>query len=246
MSERLNRYLARAGVASRRAADELIASGSVRVNGRRPPATGMLVEAGVDRVTVDGRVIEPPGEDHVYLAMNKPARVMVTAGDPEGRTTIFDLLTERPDRRLFSVGRLDYDTRGLILLTDDGELAARLAHPGRRVAKEYVAVVRGIPSDRDLVTLRDGVELDDGRTRPAQVELIGSARGLSEVRITITEGRNRQDRRMFEAIGHEVRGLTRTAFGPIRLGRLHEGGYRRLRPVEIEALRAAPGGGRGK
>ncbi len=239
-TERLNRYLARSGVASRRGADELIASGRVRVNGRRPPPQGVLIEPASDRVTVDGRTVAP-ARAHIHLALNKPAGVMVTARDPQGRPTVFDLLGEHSDRRLFPVGRLDYDTSGLLLLTDDGELANRLLHPRYKVAKEYVATVRGIPAEKDLRALRQGIELEDGRTQPAEAELTGSARGLSEVRIVIREGRNRQVRRMLAAVGHEVKALRRTAFGPIRLGRLKEAGYRRLRPAEVAALREAAG-----
>lgn len=218
----------------------MIASGRVTVNGRRPPPEGMLVNPETDRVAVDGRAVEPV-TDHVYLALHKPAGVIVTASDPQRRTTVFDLLGEHSARRLFAVGRLDLETRGLLLVTDDGELANRLAHPRHKVAKEYVAVVRGIPGDRDLRALREGVELDDGRTQPAEVELLGSARGVSDLRLVIREGRNRQVRRMLAAIGHEVRELRRTAFGPVRLGRLKEGGYRRLRPDEVAALRRAVG-----
>ncbi|MEP7106192.1 MAG: pseudouridine synthase [Chloroflexota bacterium] len=239
-AERLNRFLARSGAASRRGADSLIASGAVLVNGRRPPPTGMLVDADQDRVTVHGRAVEMPAA-RVWFAVNKPAGVVVTTSDPEGRSTLFDLLAEQSDRRLFAVGRLDFDTSGLILVTDDGPLANRLAHPRHKVPKEYVAVVRGIPSEADLARLRAGVELEDGTTRPARVELLGSARGVTDVRVMITEGRNRQVRRMFDVVGHEVRRLTRTAFGPVRLGRLKEGGHRRLRPAEVESLRAAAG-----
>ena len=241
MDERLNRYLARSGVASRRAADALIASGRVLVNGRRPPAAGRLIDPSRDRITVDGVAVEPAGR-HVFLVLNKPAGVVVTASDPQGRPTIYDLLGEHtPGRRLFYVGRLDADTRGLLLVTDDGGLANRLAHPRYKVPKEYLAVVRGVPSESDLRALREGVELEDGRTQPADVELIGSAAGVSSLRIVIREGRNRQVRRMLAAVGHEVRDLQRTGFGPVRLGRLKEGSARRLRPPEIEALRRAAG-----
>jgi pseudouridine synthase len=239
-TERLNRFLARSGVASRRGADSLIASGAVLVNGRRPPPAGMLVDPDSDRVTVEGR----PVQAHTvtaWFAVNKPEGVIVTTSDPQGRATLFDLLGEQSDRRLFAVGRLDFDSSGLILVTDDGPLANRLAHPRHKVPKEYVAVVRGIPGEPDLRRLRDGVELDDGLTRPAEVQLLSSARGVSEVRIVITEGRNRQVRRMFDAIGHEVRRLHRTGFGPVRLGRLKSGGHRRLKPVEVEALQRAAG-----
>ncbi len=198
----------------------------------------MLVDPERVRVTVSGKPVVPM-RDTAWFAVHKPVGVIVTTSDPEGRPTLFGLLGEQSDRRLFAVGRLDFDTSGLILVTDDGKLANRLAHPRHEVAKEYVAVVRGVPSDADLRRLREGVQLEDGPTRPAQVELLGSARGLSEVRIVIREGRNRQVRRMLEAVGHEARELHRTAFGPIRLGRLKAGGHRRLRPEEVEALKRA-------
>jgi 23S rRNA pseudouridine2605 synthase len=218
----------------------LIASGAVRVNGRRPPPSGMLIEPGADRVTVDDRPVVLPSVRQ-YLALNKPGGVLVTTRDPQGRPTVFDLVREAGGGRLFAVGRLDGATRGLLLLTDDGELANRLAHPRHKVAKEYVAVVRGIPSERDLRALREGVLLDDGLTLPAEAEPVDSARGLSKVRVVIREGRNRQVRRMLETVGHPVQDLSRTAFGPIRLGRLRPGGWRRLRPQEVEALRGAAG-----
>ncbi len=239
-TERLNRFLARSGVASRRAADALIASGAVLVNGRRPPPAGMLVNPDRDRVTVDGRPVSPHLET-AWFAVHKPEGMIVSASDPQGRPTLFDLLGEHSDRRLFAVGRLDFDTSGLILVTDDGQLANRLAHPRRAVPKEYMAVVRGVPAEADLRRLREGVELEDGPTRPAEVELLASAAGVSEVRVVITEGRNRQVRRMFDAVGHEVRRLSRVAFGPVRLGRLKAGGHRRLRPAEVESLRQAAG-----
>jgi 23S rRNA pseudouridine2605 synthase len=210
------------------------------VNGRRPPESGTLVEPGVDRVTVDGRRVEPV-QEHQYLVLHKPVGVVVTARDPQGRPTVLDLVREAGARRLFPVGRLDAATTGLLLLTDDGDLANRLAHPRHKVAKEYVALVAGVPGERDLRALRAGVELEDGLTLPAEVELLGSARGLSRVRLVIREGRNWQVRRMLEAVGHPVRDLARTGFGPLRLGRLRPGGWRRLRPPELAALRAAAG-----
>jgi 23S rRNA pseudouridine2605 synthase len=219
----------------------LIASGSVRVNGRPSPPTGMLVEPGVDDVTVDGRRVEV-SRGHRYLVLNKPAGVITTARDPGGRPTILDLVPpEVGARRLFSVGRLDADTTGLLLVTDDGELAHRLAHPSHEVPKEYLALVSGIPGERDLRRLREGVELEDGRTRPAEVSVVGARGSLARVRIVLAEGRNRQVRRMFEAVGHPVKELQRTAFGPLRLGRLRLGGVRRLRPAELGSLRSAAG-----
>ena len=228
-------------MASRRAADEMIATGRIRVNDRRPPAQGMLIDPESDRVSVDGREITVP-EGHRHLVMNKPRGYLVTATDPGRRSTIFDLLgEERGGRRLFAVGRLDMDTSGLLLLTDDGEMANRLAHPRHKVPKEYVAVVEGTPDEADLRRLREGVDLEDGRTAPARVDIVGGTPGMPELRLVIHEGRNRQIRRMLDAVGHPVRQLRRTAFGPIRLGRLKEGGVRRLRQVELESLRRAAG-----
>ena len=241
MSERLNRYLARSGVASRRAADTLIASGAVLVNGRRPPPTGMLIDPGKDDVKVRGESVAPPLQ-HTYLALNKPEGYVTSAADPGARPTVLELVPSAT--RVFPVGRLDMDSRGLLLLTDDGELANRLAHPRHHVPKEYLAVVDGVPGESDLRRLREGLELDDGRTTaPAEVELVGSVRGRSQLRVVIREGRNRQVRRMLEAVGHPVRDLQRTAFGPLRLGRLKEGDWRRLRPPEVESLRKAAGVG---
>jgi pseudouridine synthase len=236
LSERLNRYLARSGVASRRAADALIASGAVLVNGRKAPPEGMLIEPGEDRVEVRGEIVVP-SEKHSYIALNKPEGYITTAADPGSRPTVYELLSA--SGRVFPIGRLDMDSRGLLLLTDDGELANRLAHPRYHVAKEYLALVDGVPGENDLRKLRLGVELEDGKTAPAEVEIAGSVRGRTQVRLTIHEGRNRQVRRMLEAVGHPVRDLQRTAFGPLRLGRLKEGDWRRLRQPEVESLRRA-------
>lgn len=236
--ERLNRFLARAGVVSRRTADDLIARGEVLVNGKRPPTNGCLIDPAHDVVTLSGREIEPPAE-HEYLVINKPPGVLVTSRDPQGRPTYLELLPVR--RRLFSAGRLDMDTRGLLLVTDDGELANRLAHPRRKIAKEYVAEVEGVPSESTLRRLREGVELEDGRTLPAEAELVEARGRRVHIRIVLREGRNRQVRRMLEAVGHPVHDLRRTGFGPLRLGRLKEGAWRRVRSGELAALRKAAG-----
>ena len=243
--ERLNRYLARAGVASRRAADQLIASGAVRVNGRRPPPTGIVIDAERDSVTIDGRAVKPPPA-HRYVMLNKPLGVITTARDEASRKTVLDVIGEegRHGHRLFPVGRLDGDSTGLLLLTDDGDLAYRLTHPRYKVAKEYEVVVAGLLSSQDVRALREGVKLDDGVTAPAQVEVVRSTKGSrdtgrAEVRIVITEGRHRQVRRMLQAVGHKVLALQRTAFGPLRLGRLKPGGWRVLSTGELAALRRA-------
>ena len=234
-------------MASRRAADELIASGSVRVNGRRPPASGLVIDPDRDRVTVDGRPIQPL-TSHRYVMLNKPLGAITTARDEAARTTVLDVIGAEGTHghRLFPVGRLDADSTGLLLLTDDGELAYRLTHPRYKVGKEYEAVVVGLPTTSDLEALRRGVKLDDGLTAPAEVERLRATRGdrdsgRAELRIVIREGRHRQVRRMLQAVGHKVIALRRTAFGPLRLGRLKTGGWRVLSTAEVAALRRATG-----
>jgi 23S rRNA pseudouridine2605 synthase len=234
-------------VASRRAADELIASGAVRVNGKRVPDSGMFIDPDSDRIEVEGRAVRPVTA-HRYVMLNKPLGVITTAKDESSRTTVLDVIGEegRHGHRLFPVGRLDADSTGLLLLTDDGDLAFRLTHPRYKVAKEYVAVVAGTPKTTDLEALRTGVELDDGVTAPAEVEVLritpGSRdSGRAEVRVVIREGRHRQVRRMVQKIGHKVISLRRTGFGPLRLGRLKTGGFRVLGEGEVAALRRAVG-----
>jgi 23S rRNA pseudouridine2605 synthase len=234
-------------VASRRAADELISSGAVLVNGERPPPSGLLVDPSRDQITVDGHVVKPVTR-HRYLVLNKPLGAITTARDESGRTTVLDVVGEegRAGHRLFPVGRLDADTSGLLLLTDDGELAFRLTHPRYKVAKEYIAVVIGNPSAADLEALRTGVKLEEGITAPAEVEPLAVTPGsrdsaLAELRIVIREGRHHQVRRMVHAIGHKVQSLRRTGFGPLKLGRLKTGGWRLLGEAEVAALRRAVG-----
>ena len=234
-------------MASRRAADELISSGAVRVNGERPPPSGLLVDPSRDQVTVDGHVVKPVTR-HRYLVLNKPLGAITTARDESGRTTVLDVVGEegQAGHRLFPVGRLDADTSGLLLLTDDGELAFRLTHPRYKVAKEYIAVVIGTPSAADLEALRTGVKLEEGITAPAEVEPLAVTPGsrdsaLAELRIVIREGRHHQVRRMVHAIGHKVQSLRRTGFGPLKIGRLKTGGWRLLGEAEVDALRRAVG-----
>jgi 23S rRNA pseudouridine2605 synthase len=232
-------------VASRRAADQLIASGSVRVNGEQPPASGREIDPDHDQVTVDGRPVRPP-TTHRHLMLNKPLGVITTARDEASRTTVLDVIGEegKHGHRLFPVGRLDADSTGLLLLTDDGDLAYRLTHPRYKVAKEYEVVVAGVPVSRNLKALREGVKLDDGITAPAEVEMLrattgGRDSGRAELRVVIREGRQRQVRRMLQAVGHKVVSLRRTGFGPLRLGRLKTGGWRVLSDGEVAALRRA-------
>jgi len=244
--ERLNRFLARSGVASRRGADELIAAGSVLVNGERPPPSGVLVDPDNDTITIDGRIVKPRTR-HRYLMLNKPVGVITTAKGEAARTTVLDAVGEEGlgGHRLFPVGRLDADTSGLLVLTDDGELAFRLTHPRYKIAKEYIAVVAGSPSASDLESMRTGVQLEDGKTLPAEVEVVGFdpavGTGRTEVRVVIREGRHRQVRRMLQAVGHKVQSLRRIGFGPLKLGRLKVGDWRVLGEGEIEALRRAVG-----
>jgi 23S rRNA pseudouridine2605 synthase len=232
-------------VASRRAADELIASGAVRVNGRRVPATGMLIDPSRDEVTVKGRPVKPV-TGHRYLMLNKPLGAITTAKDEEDRKTVLDVVgtAGQKGHRLFPVGRLDADSTGLLLLTDDGDLSYRLTHPRYKVAKEYLVTVAGVPTQEDLEALRTGIKLDDGMTAPAEVTVIRvttSERnsGLAVLRVVIREGRRRQVRRMLHSVGHKVKSLKRTAFGPLALGRLKAGEWRELAEGELAALRRA-------
>jgi 23S rRNA pseudouridine2605 synthase len=232
---RLAKYLAHAGVASRRTAEEIVRAGRVSVDGEtvRDPARDVDEGSGV---LLDGRPVVGR-EQRVVYAVNKPAGVLSTVSDPYERPTIVGLLGEER-RRLYPVGRLDADSTGLILLTNDGELANRLTHPRFHVAKTYrVRVSGGRVGERALAALRAGVELEDGRTAPADIRRMGA----DELQITIHEGRNRQVRRMCEAVGHPVLALERVAFGPLRLGDLPPGGYRRLGEPEVERLRGSSG-----
>ena len=232
--ERLQKVLARAGVASRRRAEELIEAGRVVVNGRNA-ILGARVDPASDVVVVDGvRLSLAPGL--VYYLLNKPEGVVSTASDPQGRPTVVALVP--PEPRVFSVGRLDADSEGLLLLTNDGDLAHRLAHPSHGVEKEYLVHVTGRPGPGALGRLRRGVELEDGLTAPARVSVVGP--GL--LRVTIHEGRHRQVRRMCEAVGHPVRRLVRVRIGPIRDQRLRPGHWRPLTVAEIRALEAAAPG----
>jgi 23S rRNA pseudouridine2605 synthase len=231
---RLAKYLAHAGVASRRASEQLVFAGRVTVGDEvvRDPARD--VDGSVP-VAVDGETVWVSASQRAVYLVHKPRGVVSTAHDPQGRPTIVEMVPS--SRRLYPVGRLDVDSTGLILLTDDGELAHRLMHPSFEVPRTYHAKVRHPPvREGALRNLREGVELDDGRTAPARAKRLATDR----VEITIQEGRKRQVRRMLEAVGHPVVALQRVRFGPLRLGTLEEGRYRRLTAAEVEHLR---GGG---
>ena len=233
---RLAKFLAHAGVASRRGAEEIIRAGRVSIAGKTVTDPARDVDA-ASGVAVDGRFLEGPEERMVFL-VNKPTGVLSTAADAHGRRTVVDLVPAR-GARLYPVGRLDADSTGLILVTNDGDLAQRLTHPSFEVPRTYRAVVRPVPvGERALRTLREGVELDDGRTAPAKVRQVKP--GVLE--LTIHEGRNHQVKRMCEAVGHRVRTLQRIRFGPLRLDDLPEGAHRRLRAAEVEHLRRTPSG----
>jgi 23S rRNA pseudouridine2605 synthase len=234
---RLQRYLAASGVASRRRSEELITAGLVRVNGRVVRELGTSV-AENDVVEFSGRIVAPALEP-AYVVMNKPLGVVTTMRDPEGRRTIADLLRgHEPQRRIVPVGRLDYDTSGVLLLTDDGALAHVLTHPRFGVEKTYRATVRGRLTPEQIAELQRGVKLDDGSAAPARLRVVAARRDASTVDVTIHEGRNRQVRRMFEELDHPVIGLTRLRFGPIALGTLAPGEIRPATEREVAALHA--------
>jgi 23S rRNA pseudouridine2605 synthase len=224
---RLARYLAHCGVASRRASEKIVAAGRVKVGGELVTDPAREVDE-ASEVSVDGRRVSP--EAHEVWAVNKPAGVTSTAREPGHRRAVVELVDS--PARLYPVGRLDADSSGLILLTNNGELANRLTHPRYGVPRTYRVRLRRRASDRDLRRLREGVELDDGPTASARVRRLGPR----EIEITIREGRNRQVRRMAEAVGNQVDELTRVGFGPVRLGRLREGGVRRVSEADLKRL----------
>ncbi|MGV3135460.1 pseudouridine synthase [Brevibacillus agri] len=234
--ERLQKVLAHAGVASRRHCEELIAQGHVQVNGQVVREQGMKVDPATDRITVKGREIAL--EEHVYYLLYKPTGVITSVTDPRGRRVVTDLLTGVKER-VYPVGRLDYDTSGLLLLTNDGDLANKLAHPSYEIDKVYRAWVKGVPSQEKLKKLATGIRLEDGMTSPGASRLVkaesGNAKALIE--LTIHEGRNRQVRRMCDAIGHPVLTLERIRLGFLTLEGLRPGQYRPLSRQEVDKLR---------
>jgi 23S rRNA pseudouridine2605 synthase len=232
---RLQKYLAHAGVASRRKAEELIEAGHVRVAGKVVRRLGTSVEPGV-RVEVSGKLVEIPSE-HRYIVLHKPEKVMTTMRDPGGRRTVAEMIPKNLGR-VVPVGRLDYDTSGVLLITDDGDLAHVLTHPRFGVEKTYRAVVRGKLRAEDVKSFLAGVRLEEGSAQPAKVRVVRTGTGFSEIGITIHEGRNRQVRRMFEATDHPVTSLVRMRFGPIALGELKIGNWREATERELSSLRA--------
>lgn len=266
---RLQKFLARAGVASRRGSENLMTAGRVTVNGRVVTELGSKVDPRVDEVAVDGRAVRL-ADGPVTLMLHKPAGYVTTMSDPQGRPTVADLVPTDRHPGLFPVGRLDADTTGLLLFSTDGELGNGLLHPKRHVTKRYLACVEGRPAERELARLRRGIDLDDGPTRPADVRLLegaaacraerlldmppaapprssreyaavceGRAAARSIVRVALCEGRKRQVKRMLAAVGHPVVALHRDSFGPLGLGGLPRGEWRELSAEEVAALHAA-------
>lgn len=226
--------MARCGVASRRACETLIEQGRVKVNGQVVRRPGTKIMPSRDRVEVDGRVLSPP-DRFVYVALHKPRGFVTTVRDPQGRPTVMDLVTDVPTR-LYPVGRLDADTEGLLILTNDGRLAHRLMHPRYRVGKRYRVTVEGAVGDDALNQLAQGVMLEDGMTAPARVRVVSRGPRRSVLELTLVEGRKRQVRRMCRHVGHPVVRLVRVAVGPVALGSLPVGDYRRLTATEVQRL----------
>ena len=237
MQQRLQKVLAAAGVGSRRHCEELIAAGRVTVNGNKVTTAGVQADPDVDDIRVDRKKL-PAAQRHVYLLLNKPTGFVCTVRDRHAERTVMELLKGVPER-VVSVGRLDADSAGLLIFTNDGELTQALTHPSHEVPRTYRAVVDGEVDGFAAADLRQGIMLEEGMTRPAQVEWVDydEQRDVTVVDITITEGRNRQVRRMFEVVGHRVLALTRIAIGSIQLTGLAPGTWRKLRADEIEALR---------
>lgn len=232
--ERLQKILAAAGVAARRACEQLILDGRVHVNGRRVDTLPVLVDLRRDRITIDGKPL--PAPRHVYYVLNKPRGVLCTNADPAGRLRAVDLLGGVRER-VFPVGRLDADSTGLLLMTNDGGLAERLSHPRYGVPKTYRAEVEGRVDEEDLERLRGGVWLAEGKTSPARAKIVLRQPHRSILEITLREGRNREIRRVLARLGHKVRRLKRVAIGPIQLQSLPIGAYRPLKPKELDTLR---------
>lgn len=237
--ERLQKFMSRHGIASRRVCEEIIASGKVKVNGKSINTPGYIVNPDQDKVEVDGQVLGP-AEKPVYILMNKPRGYISTASDPKGRKIVTDLL-QGVMERVYPVGRLDADSEGLLLLTNDGDLTYLLTHPGHKVPKTYKVRVKGIPKLQDLEKLSSGIMLDDGMTAPAKINFVEEREGNALLEVTIYEGRNRQIRRMFDKIGHDVLRLRRTKIGGLILGQLKPGQFKLMLEHEVRGLKKMAG-----
>ena len=230
---RLNKFLSNSGVASRRKCDEIIASGKVTVNGKVVTEIGSQKKEKKDKVMVEGKAVCLPSS-FVYIKLNKPKGYACTASDEKGRKTIYDLVD--CEERLFSIGRLDYNTEGLIILTNDGDFANKVSHPRYDVEKEYRVTIEGKIKESELAVLRKGVVVDGQKMPPAKVKLLSQDENISKISVVINEGQNRQVRRMFEAIGREIKLLKRVRIGSVRLGGLSRGQWRDLTEDELNLL----------
>lgn len=233
---RLQKYIAMSGRASRRGAEQMIEEGRVRVNGKKVTEQGVKVEIGCDSVEVDNQLIKV-ADKKIYIALNKPAGFVTTSNDQFDRPTVMNLVEKEIHSRVFPVGRLDYETEGLLLMTNDGDWANRVSHPRFECKKKYYAVLKGVLTIPELNRIRRGVVIDGRKTKPAECEIMEIDMGMTLVEITIHEGRNRQVRKMFEAVGHTVKALRRDSVGIVQLGNLPEGRWRYLTSSEIEYFR---------
>lgn len=233
-SVRLQKYLAACGIASRRKAEELIAAGRVSVNGRIVAAMGEKIIPGRDTVVCDGQPVETPKE-FIYVLLNKPKGYVTTLSDPQGRPVVTSLVSDIPER-LFPVGRLDLDTEGALLLTNDGSLAQKIQHPSHETSKTYEALLQGHPGQAKLKQLEDGILLEEKKTAPATIKVIKHLHRQTLVQITIHEGRKRQVKKMFEFIGNPVISLKRIAYGSLYLGKLASGKYKILNPKDLKKI----------
>lgn len=236
LEERLQKYMARCGVASRRHCEKIINQGRVEVNGEIVVEMGVKINPFMDVIRVDGRIILPE-EERVYILLNKPSGYITSVTDPQGRPTVLDLI-DKIDSRIYPVGRLDFESEGLLILTNDGQLAYHLTHPKYEVQKQYRVMVHGQPNDNDIKTLQRGIDIGGYITRPARVVRKEIISNNSVFKVVIGEGKNRQIRRMFEAIGHPVIELRRERLGNINLGSLKLGEWRHLSQQELEGLRS--------
>lgn len=236
---RLNKFLSQAGVCSRREADRYLQQGRISVNGKMVDNLGTKIDPERDTIEVDGKRVDFIPRK-IYLILNKPPGYLVTLKDPFGRPTVLSLLPRIKDR-IFPVGRLDQDSRGLLLLTNDGELTVRLSHPRHEIRKVYLVKIRGIPQEAGLKKIRKGVLLDGRKTAPAEIKKLSEGGSRALLRVAIHEGRKREIRRLFKIIGVEVEDLQRIQFGPLSLGNLREGEWRRLTQREVEKLKVAVG-----
>ncbi len=236
MLERLQKVIAHAGIASRRDAEEIITAGRVTVNGKVVTELGTKIEPRRDRVAIDGKILK--AEKYVYILLNKPKGVVTTLEDPRGRKTVADIVAKIPER-IYPVGRLDYNTEGLLIMTNDGDITHALTHPSHEIAKTYLAKVEGFPPEEKLDRLRVGIRLEDGVTAPAKINIVDIDREkeLTTLEIIIYEGKNRQIRRMCETIGHPVKNLKRIQYAFLTLEGLRRGQYRQLLPQEVEELK---------